>query len=292
MTTRDRLPKAHAYHLPPLTAIVESKHAHELLEMIVEHGVVHARIDVVERLGDDRVAREDVQRDARRREEGRRVHAQPAKVADHEATEFVGRREGEARDGVLRMRLESDAVSHHRRQERGEEKAHESAGCAVSSTSQPASALPPRAAGLPVRRSLVQPPDALLLRIQLKHPHDAGCDAIRARMTTLDEARADDKAFSAGLATVLVALTHDRPAMLRYFAVRLDVTDARQLPRDGEQRWIKVQGRHDLRGEARAHVHARWRDRANRRRQLDADSELEMRIRQDVGKYHRPERNR
>jgi len=127
MATRDRLPKARANHLPPLTVIVEPEYAHELLEMVVEHGVVHARVDVFERLADDRVAGHDVQRDPRRCEEGRRVHAQAAKVADDEAAKLVRLREREARDGVLRMCLERDAILQHRRQEGGKEEAHETA---------------------------------------------------------------------------------------------------------------------------------------------------------------------
>src|SRR5258708_5224553 len=110
MTTRDRLPKACAYHFPSLTVVVQPKDAYQLLEMIVDHGVVHACIDIIECLGDYRVARNDVQRDACRSKEGWRVHAQPAKVANNEATEFVWRRQGEARDGVLRMCLEGNAV--------------------------------------------------------------------------------------------------------------------------------------------------------------------------------------
>ena len=125
MPTRDRLPKARAYHVPSLTVIVEPKHAHQLLEMVVEHGVVHPRVHVVKRLDDDRVAGRDVQRDSRRCKEGRRVHAQAAKVADDEPAKLVRLREREARDGVLRMCLERDAVLQHGRQERGKEEAHE-----------------------------------------------------------------------------------------------------------------------------------------------------------------------
>ena len=54
-------------------------------------------------------------------------------------------------------------------------------------------------------------------------------------MTMFDEARADDKSFPADLASVLMTLTHNRTAMLRYVAVRLYVTDTRQLPCDSEQ---------------------------------------------------------
>ena len=95
--------------------------------------------------------------------------------------------------------------------------------------------------------SLVEPPDAFVLCIQRKHPHNAGCHAVRARMSMLNEARADNKSFPAGLTAVLVTLAHNRAAMFRYFAVCRNVTDARQFPRDGEQRWIKVQGWDDLR---------------------------------------------
>ena len=48
------------HYLSPLSIIVKHKHAHELLDMIVEHGVEHARIDIVECVGNDRVARDDV----------------------------------------------------------------------------------------------------------------------------------------------------------------------------------------------------------------------------------------
>ena len=130
-----------------------------------------------------------------------------------------------------------------------------------------------------IRYSLVEPLDAFVLCIQPKHPHDAGRDAVRARMTVLDEARADYEPLPARLAAVLVTLAHDHTAMLRYFAVRVDVTDARQLARDGEQRSVKVQRRHDLRGEARAQVSARRRNRADRSCQPDADPKLEVRLR-------------
>lgn len=292
MTTRDRLPKARAYHLPPFAVIVEAKHAHQLLEMVVEHGVVHARVDVVKRLADDRVAGHDVQRDSRRCEECRRVHAQATKVADDETAKLVRLREREARDGVLRVCLERDAILQHRRQERGKEEAHETS-YGSSQPPRPAArekssfirtragaALSSRDNGGSVRYSLVEPPDAFVLRVQPKHPHDAGRDAVRSRMTVLDEARADYEPFPARLTAVLVTLAHDHTAMFRYFAVRLDVTHARQLACDGEQRSVKVQRRNDLRGEARAQVRARWRDRANGRCQLDADPKLEVRIRQ------------
>ena len=110
MTTRDRLPKAKANHIPPLPIVVKPEHAHQLLEMIVEHGVVHACIDIIEGLSNDRVARNDVQRDARRSKEGRRVHAQPAKVTNNEATKFMRRCERESRDGILRMCLKGNAI--------------------------------------------------------------------------------------------------------------------------------------------------------------------------------------
>jgi len=54
-------------------------------------------------------------------------------------------------------------------------------------------------------------------------------------MAVLDEARADYEPLPARLAAVLVTLAHDHTTMLRYFTVRVDVTDARQLARDGEQ---------------------------------------------------------
>src|SRR6266404_3747132 len=110
MTTRDRLPKAYVDHLPSLPIVVEPKDTHQLLEMIMDHGVVHTCINIIECLGDDRVARSDVQRDACRSEQGRRVHAQPAKVTNDEATKFMRRCEREACDGVLWMCLEGDAV--------------------------------------------------------------------------------------------------------------------------------------------------------------------------------------
>ena len=76
-------------------------------------------------------------------------------------------------------------------------------------------------------------------------------------MAVLDEARADNQSFPAGLAVVLMIFAHNRTAMLRYIAVRLNVTNARQLPRDSEQRWIEVQGWNNLRREAWTQVRAR-----------------------------------
>lgn len=88
--------------------------------------------------------------------------------------------------------------------------------------------------------SLVEPPDALVLCVQLKRPHDDRRDAVRARMAALDEARTYDESFPARLTAILIELAHDRTAMFCYFAVRINVADARQLPRDGENRSIKV----------------------------------------------------
>ncbi len=65
-------------------------------------------------------------------------------------------------------------------------------------------------------------------------------------MTMLDEARADDESFPPRFTTVLMTLTHDHTTMFRCFAVRINVTDARQLPRDSKQRRIKVQCWDDL----------------------------------------------
>ena len=121
MTPRDRLPQAHAYYLPSFAIIVEPKHAHELLEMIVEHGMVHARVDVVEGVSDDRVTRNDVQRDASGHEKCRWMHAQSSKVTNHKSAKFVRGREGKARDGILWVCFERDAVFQHRRQECSEE---------------------------------------------------------------------------------------------------------------------------------------------------------------------------
>jgi hypothetical protein len=95
--------------------------------------------------------------------------------------------------------------------------------------------------------SLVEPPDAFVFCVQCKHPHDARCDPVRSRMTMLNETCADDKSFPMGFTTVLMTLAHDYPAVFRYFAVRINVTDARQFPRHSQQRSIKMQGWDDLR---------------------------------------------
>lgn len=83
--------------------------------------------------------------------------------------------------------------------------------------------------------SLVEPPDAFVFCVERKHPHDARCYAIRSRMTVLDETCADDESFPVGFTTVLMTLAHNHPAVLRYFAVRTNVTDARQFPRHSKQ---------------------------------------------------------
>jgi hypothetical protein len=95
--------------------------------------------------------------------------------------------------------------------------------------------------------SLVKPPDPFVFRVQRKHPQDARCDTVRSRMTMLNETRADNKSFPVGFSTILMTLAHNYPAVFRYFAVRINVTDTRQFPRDSKQRSIKVQGRDDLR---------------------------------------------
>jgi hypothetical protein len=95
--------------------------------------------------------------------------------------------------------------------------------------------------------SLVEPPDALVLCVQREHPYDARCDTVRSRMTMLNETCADDKSFPAGFTTVFMTLAHNCPAVFRYFAVRVNVTDARQFPRHNKQRSVKVQGWDDLR---------------------------------------------
>jgi len=138
--------------------------------------------------------------------------------------------------------------------------------------------------------SLVEPPDAFVFGVQREHPHDARCDTVRTGMTMLNKTCADDKPFPMGFTTVLMTLAHNCPAVFRYFAVRINVTDARQFPRHCKQRSIKVQGWDDLRREAWTQVRARWRDCANRRRELDANSKLEVYSRQDFGKYYRPSR--
>lgn len=107
----------------------------------------------------------------------------------------------------------------------------------------------------------------------------------------LNETCADDKSFPAGFTTVLMTLAHNCPAMFRYFAVRLNVTDACQFPCHGKQRSIKVHRWDDLRREAWTQVRARWRDCANRRCEFDADPKLKVCSWQDFGKYHRPKRN-
>jgi hypothetical protein len=104
---------------------MEPKHPHQLLEMIVEHRVVHERIDVIERLGSDRVARVSTQRNTCGGEKSRRVHAYRTKVTYNEATEFVWRRERETRDGILWVCFKSNAILEHRREECGKEKARE-----------------------------------------------------------------------------------------------------------------------------------------------------------------------
>ena len=105
-------------------------------------------------------------------------------------------------------------------------------------------------------------------------------------MTILNETRADDKSFPAGFTTVFMTLTHNDPTMLRYLTVWVKVTDARQFPRDSEQRWVKVQCWDDLRREAWTQVCARWRNCANRRCELDADPKLEVCRRQHFGEYY------
>ena len=82
--------------------------------------------------------------------------------------------------------------------------------------------------------SLVKPPDAFVFCVQRKHPHDARRDTVCSRMTMLNETCADNKSFPVGLTTVLMTLAHNRPAMFRYFAVRINVTDARQFPCHGK----------------------------------------------------------
>jgi hypothetical protein len=66
-------------------------------------------------------------------------------------------------------------------------------------------------------------------------------------MTMLNETRADDKSFPVDFTAVLMTLAHNCSAVFRYFAVRINVTDARQFPRHSKQRSIKVQRWDDLR---------------------------------------------
>jgi hypothetical protein len=47
MTTRDGLLKPCAYYLPSLSVVVQLKYANQLLEMIVNNGMIHALIDVI-----------------------------------------------------------------------------------------------------------------------------------------------------------------------------------------------------------------------------------------------------
>jgi hypothetical protein len=89
---------------------MKPKHPNELLEMVVEHGVIHTLIDIIECLGDDRVAGEDIQRNTRGCEESRWMHPQSTKVTDHKATQFVRCCQRETRNGILWVYFESDAI--------------------------------------------------------------------------------------------------------------------------------------------------------------------------------------
>jgi len=188
------------------------------------------------------------------------------------------------------MGLEGDTVLKHWRKERGKEDAHEAARRTIqprlTSSGRPVYGDPIR-----VRHSLVKPLYAFVLRVQLEHPHDGGRDAIGSRMTTFDEARADDVSFPVGIA-IVITLAHHRTAVLRYFGIRSNVGDTRQVPCDDEQRSIKVQRWNDLRGEARAEVRGLQRYRADDRAQLYSNRELELRRRQDFRKDHRPKQRR
>ena len=125
MTNGHSLPQALPNHGPSLAVVVQPEYTYELLEVVVHDGMVHARVDIVKRVRDDRVPRRDVRRDPRGREQSRRVHTQSAKITDHEPRQAGWFRQRVARQRILGVRLESNTVLEHRWKEGREEDTHE-----------------------------------------------------------------------------------------------------------------------------------------------------------------------
>lgn len=136
MAHRDRFVQAPPYHGPPAPTIVQPEHADELLQVVVEHGVVHARVHVLQRRREDGVGRVDkgvwleiAWEGAGGRVERGQVDPQPAKVPDYEAQQLWlvrGRGwDGEAGEAVLRVAFKCDAVVDDGWEECGKEDSHE-----------------------------------------------------------------------------------------------------------------------------------------------------------------------
>ena len=98
-----------SHKLPAFATVVEIEDANELLKVIVEYGVVHPSINIVEVWRNNGMAFHEINIHAGSTFERRRVHANAAKVAYDEAFQFL-RLHVEASDAILRVAFESHTV--------------------------------------------------------------------------------------------------------------------------------------------------------------------------------------
>ena len=82
--------------------------------MVVDHGVVHPRVDVIHVVRQNRVPGEHIYVDSRRRLERLPVDAKAAEIANDEADELF-RAEAEPCHAILRVAFECHAISEHAR---------------------------------------------------------------------------------------------------------------------------------------------------------------------------------
>lgn len=120
MMLRDLLAQAPTNRGPTDAVAMQPEHANKLLQMIVDDGVIQPGIDVFKRVGQDRMvwvndAIEGLEIGGR--DDGRRMHAKTAKIANNESLQFA-RLEVEPGQGILRMGFKRDAVCDDRGEKR------------------------------------------------------------------------------------------------------------------------------------------------------------------------------
>jgi hypothetical protein len=126
MIFRNILLQMLSHQCPALAAVVEVQYANELLQMIVEHCVVHPGVDIIKVWGDDRVTFDEVNVGASCLLEGGRMNPNTTKIADDEALQLFGLGVKTSHT-ILRVTLKSDAIVDDRRQKCSEKDIQEPA---------------------------------------------------------------------------------------------------------------------------------------------------------------------
>lgn len=95
---------------------MESKNADELLEVIVNDGVVHPSVDIIQSICDNRMALHEIEVDSCCCLESFCMNAQSTEVPNDEAFQFLSF-EIKASNAILWVAFKSYAVLKHRREE-------------------------------------------------------------------------------------------------------------------------------------------------------------------------------